>query len=104
MSERLPYRTDEQVINSGIFEAMNESRVVDNLTARYIAAQLHTGQASALYSLASCGAMSDRLVGELWRSYGEDYDDPSILLWHDALFAYYGQYGDRGPVPNWHLS
>lgn len=56
---------DERVICAGVEAAEREDRHIDDRTARYIASQLHGGQASALYALASSGAILDLAVGEL---------------------------------------
>jgi hypothetical protein len=44
---------NERIIRTGIEAAQSEEREIDDRTARYIASQLHGGQASALYSLAA---------------------------------------------------
>jgi hypothetical protein len=54
--------TDDHLIHNRITEALREDRPIDHATARCIAAQLHGGQASALYALASSGALPDGFV------------------------------------------
>jgi hypothetical protein len=58
---------DERVIRQGIEEALHEDRNIDDRTARYIASQLHGGQDSALYSLASTGNIPPDIHDELTR-------------------------------------
>ena len=52
-------RADERSITLGIEAVRAADREVDDATARAIAAQLHGGQDSALYSLASTGNLAD---------------------------------------------
>jgi antirestriction protein len=97
-SERL---TDEQLIHYGITEALREERPIDHATARVIASQLHGGQASPLYALASSGALVDGLRAELdsWRR-----EDTPVELepWLDALDEYVtGREDGPGPVDGW---
>jgi len=47
----LPESGDERAIQLGIETARTEDREVDDATARRIAAQLHGGQSSALYTV-----------------------------------------------------
>ncbi|MCA1675161.1 MAG: hypothetical protein LC799_24205, partial [Actinobacteria bacterium] len=60
--------SDEQRIQRGIADALNEGRAIDDETARRIAAQLHTGPDSALFALASSGELPERLERELLES------------------------------------
>lgn len=92
--------TDEQLIHHHITEALREDRPIDHATARCIAAQLHGGQASALYALASAGAMADGLRGELdsWR---RDETSEELEPWLDALDEYLGNRDDDGPIGGW---
>jgi hypothetical protein len=93
--------TDEQLIYHGITEALREDRPIDHGTARAIASQLHGGQDSPLYALASSGALVDDLRAELdaWRR----QDTPVELEpWLDALDEYIEQREDAGPVDGWH--
>lgn len=82
-----PRPRDEDLIHFHITEALREGRAIDHATARCIAAQLHGGQASALYALASSGAVVGGLDQELdwWRN----ADTPAeIEPWLDALDEY----------------
>lgn len=92
--------SDEQRIQRGIADALTEERVIDDATARRIAAQLHGGQASKLYSLASSGALPEGLEREL----GESVQDlpPERDTWVDALLAYTEARGeDREAREGW---
>ena len=92
--------TDEQLIYHGITEALREDRAIDHATARAIASQLHGGQASPLYALASSGAVVDGLRTELdtWRPEVPVELEP----WLDALDEYIEQREDAGPIDGWH--
>ena len=90
---------DERVIREGIEAALAEERAIDDRTARYIAGQLHGGQQTGLYALASSGAITDTVVGEL---VSERLDqEPGVRGWIDALIAYCAQRPDPGPVEGW---
>ena len=72
--------------------------------ARAAAAAWHDGQASALYALASSGAVDlarvDREVMSTLDTLTDDRADDAADL--DALLAYVHRVGDRGPVDGWH--
>lgn len=90
---------DERVIRDGIQEAANEDRSIDDRTARYIAGQLHSGQASALYALASSGAITDRTMSEL---VAERAAQPlTVCEWIDALIGYCAGRTDRDAIAGW---
>ncbi|ABD10193.1 hypothetical protein ThrDRAFT_00307 [Frankia casuarinae] len=91
---------DERLINRGIEAAAQEERPIDDRTARYIAGQLHGGQVSALYSLASTGNIIEDTV------YHELYEDlesqtPEVASWVEALRTYCQARPDKGPVSGW---
>ncbi|ABD10263.1 hypothetical protein ThrDRAFT_00236 [Frankia casuarinae] len=91
---------DERLIKQGIEAAAQEERPIDDRTARYIAGQLHGGQVSALYSLASTGNIIEDTV------YHELYEDleshtPEVASWVEALRAYCQARPDKGPVRGW---
>ena len=92
--------SDEQHIQRGIADALTDERPIDDATARRIAAQLHGGQASRLYGLASSGALPDGLEREV----AESVQDlpPERDSWVDALLDYTEARGeDRGPREGW---
>lgn len=92
--------TDDYLIHYHITEALREDRPIDHATARCIAAQLHGGEASALYALTSTGAVVDGLTAELdsWRN-----DDTPVEIepWLDALGEYLGSREDGTAVDGW---
>lgn len=92
--------TDERAIELGIHAARAEDREVDDATARRIASQLHGGQDSALYSLASTGNLADERLetelGELYRS-----RNARILEWANVLGTYALHRENKGPVDGW---
>jgi antirestriction protein len=90
---------DERVIREGIDAAVSDGRAIDNRTARYIAGQLHDGQVSALYSLASCGNIDPGVYDELDRGRAEQPED--IRRWIAALSVYCATRADQGPVEGW---
>lgn len=99
--EHQNYLSDEQLIHHHITEALREDRPIDHATARCIATQLHGGQASALYALASSGAVTDGLHRELdtWR---RDDTPVEVEPWLDALDEYLNSREDAGPIEDWH--
>ncbi len=90
---------DGRVIREGIEAAVSEGRPIDDRTARYIASQLHGGQGSALYALASSGAIEPRVIGELDRDRTER--PPLVRRWIACLTIYCGAHPERGPVVGW---
>jgi len=94
--------TDDQLIHSGITEALREQRPIDHATARAIAAQLHDGQASPLYALASTGALVDGLTVELDAWHENNEAGVEVEPWLDALDEYLdGRAEQPGPVVGW---
>lgn len=90
---------DEWVIDRGIEAALREGRSIDDRTAHYIAAQLHEGQTSALYSLASTGHISPDIDAELAHGYYQQTDQ--VRGWIRWLGGYCALRSDRGSVPGW---
>jgi antirestriction protein len=93
--------TDDQLIHLHITEALREARPIDHATARAIASQLHGGQASALYALASSGAVVDDVRAELdaWRE--DDETGVEVEPWLDALDEYLESRDDPNSVEGW---
>jgi hypothetical protein len=86
--------------------AQADEHEIDDRIARYVALQLHSGQGSALYSLASCGAIDEERIGaELAEAY-EQQPEP-VRVWIDRLVTYFLHREDKGPVaelnelPSW---
>jgi hypothetical protein len=67
-----------------------------------IASQFHSGQASALYSLASCGAIDlERLHAEYFVIHSTPEMPGADKRKLDHLGIYFLEHGDRGPVAGW---
>ncbi|WP_163513576.1 antirestriction protein ArdA [Fodinicola acaciae] len=90
---------DERVIREGIGRALRDSNEIDDRTARYIASQLHEGQASAMYSLASTGAISEAIHNELTAGY--DDLEPRVQWWVNWLGAYCLNRPSKAAVADW---
>jgi len=76
----------------------------DDGTVRRVASEWHGGQWSALYALASSGAILEGAAGELRRELalvnpGADAADDAELA---GVLAYLDHHGARGPVDGWH--
>jgi len=79
---------DDRAIHYGVLAAEANEREIDDGTARRIASQLHGGQASALYSLASSGTIDEeRLYREIGRAF-EEQSGPDVREWLNWLGAY----------------
>src|ERR1022692_3021937 len=90
---------DERAIRLGIEQALADGRPIDDYTVRYIASQLHGGQVSALYSLASTGNIDPAVFAELEAD--RETFEPQVQGWVDALHAYCRVRPDKGPVEGW---
>lgn len=90
---------DERVIREGIEAAVTDGRPIDHRTARYIASQLHAGQHSALYALASSGAVQPEVFGELDQDRTEQPD--AVRRWVACLTVYCAARTDTGPIADW---
>lgn len=94
---------DESLIQANITAAQAEERPIDHATARCIAAQLHSGQDSALYSLASTGNIDlNRLHRELQGERDDPDLPPAVTPWIDNLLTYAQAREDHGPITGWH--
>jgi antirestriction protein len=94
-----PESHDERVIREGIEAAVLERRPIDDRTARYIASQLHGGQSSALYSLASSGAVRSEVFAEL--NNGSADQPEHVRGWLTSLTVYCELRGESGPINGW---
>lgn len=97
--ERQPHQSDEDFINSNVYAALVHGQVIDDDVALCIAGQLHDGQASALYSLASTGKVYDRrrIIAELVQTGNEAielHDDYDMRMWVEALAYWVGWQDD----------
>ncbi|HEY9470900.1 MAG TPA: antirestriction protein ArdA [Propionibacteriaceae bacterium] len=91
--------TDERAIREGIEAALRDHRDIDDRTAATIATQLHEGQASALYSLASTGMIDERVHDELTRNF--DQQPEQVKDWINWLGTYCVHRPEKGPIPGW---
>jgi hypothetical protein len=94
--------TDDAYLEWAMTNAEISWKSVDHIAARMIASQFHGGQASALYCLASTGAIDlERLRNE----YIAIHADPNICEDDkrklDHLGSYVLDHGIRGPVEGW---
>ncbi len=89
----------EWVIEEGIKAALREGRSIDDRTAHYIAAQLHEGQDTALYGLASTGHVGPQIDAELAQGYHLQTDQ--VRKWIRWLGGYCAFRQDLGSVPGW---
>ncbi|HSV67496.1 MAG TPA: hypothetical protein VLJ59_16525 [Mycobacteriales bacterium] len=78
---------------------MQDGTEIDDRTARCIATQLHDGQASALYGLASSGAIAEEVHTELTQDFDQQPDQ--VKHWINWLGTYCLNREDQGPVPGW---
>jgi hypothetical protein len=90
---------DEWVIEEGIKAALREGRSIDDRTAHYIAAQLHEGQDTDLYSLSSTGHVGPSIDAELAQGYHLQTDQ--ARKWIRWLSGYCAFRQDLGSMPNW---
>lgn len=90
---------DEWLIEEGIQAALREGRSIDDRTAHYIAAQLHEGQDTDLYSLASTGHVGPAIDAELAQGYHLQTDQ--VRKWIRWLGGYCAFRQDLGSVPDW---
>ncbi len=92
-------------IEIGIDIARAEERPIDDGTVRRIASQLHEGQASALYSLASAGALNrEGLDAELAGMEVSEDTPREVLTWCAELRKYIAAREDDAPVSGWYLT
>jgi antirestriction protein len=97
-----PVSLEMRVIHEGLMKAEREGVSIDDRTARLIAGQLHGGQTTAFYSLASCGAVDrDGIEREILAT----YEEASAVdkRWYDHIDRYSIDHEGRGPVEGWHL-
>jgi antirestriction protein len=92
--------SDEQRIQRGVADALNEERPIDDATVRRIAEQLHGEPESLLSKLAASGALPNGLERALLEAV-QDLP-PERDSWIDALLDYADARGeDRGPREGW---
>lgn len=97
-----PRFNDELAIWAGIEQAQAEERLIDDATARRIACQLHTGQSSAMYSLASSGAVDYDLLSAEMRRETATEADPDVRGMYASIGLYAESHAGRDSVAGWH--
>lgn len=97
-----PSPSDEELVNRAITEAREADTEIPDTAARVIASQLHGGQFTALYSLASTGFIDeDRLPGELVAIYNDPETEPQVKEWVNWIGTYALNRADKGAVEGW---
>jgi hypothetical protein len=92
---------DEERIAYGVARAERGEGLSDPVV-RAIASQLHEGQASAWYSLASCGYIDlDLLLPEIHHDIADERLDEDVRLWALHIGVYAVSKGDRLAVEGW---
>lgn len=90
-------------IQQGIDQAEAEQRLIDDATARRIASQLHSGQASPLYSLASSGAVdAEAVTHELDQNADDPEADEHVRHMARHLGNYALAHDGREPIDGWY--
>lgn len=81
--------SDAERIQAGIIASQVEGRPIDVWTARRIAAQLHTGQFSAYYALASAHHFQpEPLMQDIWNDIQSTHLDPDADGWLAPLLIW----------------
>ncbi len=92
--------SDADIVRQAVADFHDHGRI-SNGQARVIASQWHGGQASALYSLTSCGAINvTKLTREIEANLHRR-NDQSMIGELAALLGYVHHHGERGPVEGW---
>lgn len=102
--ERRPRLSDEELIELALDRAEADETPIDNATARVIASQLHAGQASAMYALASTGKIFPRhleLEFRVDRQFADHGDAPEVARWLQRLQEYVEARESHDPVEGW---
>lgn len=95
-------KTDDELIEDGIARASVWGEELDDLTARIIASQWHSGQHSLLYSFASTGAIQEGILAEVNTCIQHLSTSPTHKMELEYLFRYFMYWGGRDPQENWH--
>lgn len=84
--------SDEELINIGIEQSYELDEPITEHLARLIASQVHGGQWTAMYFLASTGTVErETLLAEIAEDREEFEDDPQVTSWLSALTGYIEQ-------------
>lgn len=94
--------TDDDIITQAVADASNYDAIISHAVARMIASQWHSGQRSALYSFASCGAIAGPALESAITNEMNAADKESDIEALRALWSYVQVHGPkRGPVAGW---
>lgn len=87
---------DSQLIRRAIERSAEREVAISDAAARVISSQIHEGQTTPLYALASSGAITEGLVDQLERDYrrADMNDQLEIRTWVVALMHYVETRGD----------
>lgn len=94
--------SDHDLVRNGITEACRDRTGLTDGVARIIASQLHDGQNSALYSLASTGRIDETLlIQEIGYELLQDQLSGEDRVAARLLGLYVLRHGDRPQVDGW---
>lgn len=100
--ETEPATPEQQFIRLSIEHAEATEQPISDEACRIVAGQLHSGQVSSMYSLASCGAIDQ--VG-LSREIAVDatnlHTPDEVIPLYEHVWRYAEIHGDRGPIEGW---
>lgn len=89
---------DEQIIDQAA-RAHTRGGAISDGQARVVAGAFHAGKGSALYALASSGAIEATAESEIENCLHVVYPHECVAL--AGLFAYVAANGERGPMRGW---
>lgn len=98
-----PHLSDEELVEAEITRAVLEKRPISHAGARVISSMIHEGQLTALYALASSGAILEGLPDELENDYNraDRNDQTQIRTWVVQLMAYVEGRESTEPIDGW---
>lgn len=98
--DRNPESNEDRLIRLSIEDAQAEERPITHQAARLIAGRIHGGQRSAVYELASSGAIDvNGIMRELVLNH---MLVPALEPMYYAVARYVNHHGKRGRVEGWH--
>jgi len=97
-----PESNEQRFIRLSLERAQAIDQPLSDGAARIIAGQLHGGQITAMYSLASCGAIDQNGLSREIAIDVTNLDTPDELIpWYEHVWRYAEAHSDRGPVAGW---
>lgn len=100
--EHYPESNQQRFIRLSLERAQAEDQPLSDEAVRLVAGQLHGGQVTSMYSLASCGAIDlDGLTREITIDYTDLYLEDELVPWYEAVNQYALAHGNRGQVAGW---